>query len=648
MKVVLFPYNSFVLPFLIGVFILLGLCIYKYIRWIRAFDAAQRRTFRTRWWAFNLLPALWEMCCEGLLHLRIFKKNLRLGIMHQALALGWFLLIVVGAIESTRALRTLDKEQSAARMESMTAPGHWYRFDKEKPNLPEKKQTVEVDGTKVKIDFKRPFYVSIFYRYFVHGLPPDFKHHRAYAHTMDALLLYVLFGLVLALAKLLKARLLGLRHSTKHNLIDRFSKFSLWAIFPLRLAAESVTASLYGNGGFLTQGIGDLLSPFALWTLELPLWIAYSFSLGVFFVTLPFTRYMHIFTELLLVYFRKVGLRESEAPTGYTQFELNACSRCGICIEGCPLDKELGKRRVQSVYLLRGLRNHEHPARIRRMADNCLLCNRCTADCPVGLELEPLRVMARHKGDLDKPSGYAYLEQTQRAFNAIGRVAYFGGCMSRLTPSITEAMQRIFEAAGQKYWFMDQQGTVCCGRPLRQQGFLQQARALRETNTRLLKESGAQLLITSCPICYRSFKEEYHLDIPVLHHTEYIERLLRKGRIAVSQDARTVAYHDPCELGRGSGIYAPPRKILRQVAQLQKTRNEKEKSLCCGFNLGNTALSLEEQGRLRDAALRSLTAGGAQMVVTACPMCKKSFTHGAVRTPVQDIAELVAAHLIPS
>ncbi|MBO4561719.1 MAG: (Fe-S)-binding protein, partial [Bacteroidaceae bacterium] len=85
----------------------------------------------------------------------------------------------------------------------------------------------------------------------------------------------------------------------------------------------------------------------------------YSLMLGVFFVTMPFTRYMHIFTELLLIYFRKIGVREEAGKTGYTYFELNACSRCGVCITGCPLDSVLENHEIQSVYLIRSLRNQE-------------------------------------------------------------------------------------------------------------------------------------------------------------------------------------------------------------------------------------------------------------------------------------------------
>ena len=283
------------------------------------------------------------------------------------------------------------------------------------------------------VDDLKPFYVSIFYRYFVHKAPASFRQHHAYANLMDALLLYVFLGLTMAIIKIFWSKVLGMRRTTKHTIVDRFSKFSLWMIFPLRLLAESVTACLYGNGGFFTQAVGNLFDPMIVRGLETSLWMFYSLMLGVFFVTMPFTRYMHIFTELMLIYFRKIGVREEKQKTGYTYFELNACSRCGVCISGCPMDKVLENHDIQSVYLIRSIRNQERASRINIIADNCLMCDRCTVDCPVGIDLSAIRRMSRDKGTIDTTGNYTYLAGKQNPFNAIGRVAYFGGCMSHLT-----------------------------------------------------------------------------------------------------------------------------------------------------------------------------------------------------------------------
>lgn len=588
-------FSPFVLPFVLGAIFLLIICAYKFVRWIRQFDRVQWATLRKNIFSGKLFPAIMEMFSECLLHLRITKKNWRLGYMHRSIALGWFLLIFVGAIES--------------------------RIGTPK-------------------DFH--FWVAIFYRFFHHAAPAT-QLEMVFTQIMDLLLLYVLSGITLAAVKKIYSRILGMKRTTKHTMMDNAIKFSLWCIFPFRLLSESVTACLYGNGGFLTQTIGNLFNPQVAQFLEMPLWTLYSIALCSFFVLLPFTRYMHIFAEVLLIFFRRMGLKEHTKITGFTKFELSACSRCGMCIDLCPLYKDLGITEVQSVYLLRNLRNLEHHKDIIAAGKNCLMCNQCAEQCPVNIDLMSIRRISRDKHELDHNDNYEYIKKVQ-GFNAIGRVAYFGGCMSHLTPGITEAMETIFKSAKQDYWYMDQNRTICCGRPLAQQGFNNQAAQLRHKITELIHKSGATALITSCPICYQSFKNEYNLKIPVYHHTEYINLLIKNGKLKVSKGDLKVTYHDPCELGRGSKIYKEPRSVLKAVATLLSTKHEKKNSLCCGFNLGNTVITLEQQTTIRNVALDNLLEKQPDVIATACPMCKRAFQHGT-DAKVKDIAEIVAEQI---
>ena len=581
-------FSPFVIPFCIGVVLLFAICIWKYIRWYRGFDRLQRAIIRKNIFSWKFLPAIWEIIMESLMHRRIFKRNFMLGYMHASIAFGWFLLIVVGFFEAE----------------------------------------LGIHGSK-------PFWVAIFYRFFQHD-HNTFASAAIFTQVMDGLLLFVLSGIAIAFVKMIYSRIVGMKKVTKHVIFDRFAKVSLWCIFPFRLLSESVTAAMYHNGGFLTQTIGDIL-PFANVYVEYTCWLLYSLALGVFFVSMPFSRYMHIFTEVFLIFFRRLGVKENEQKSGYTMYELSACSRCGICIDACPLNKQLDIKGVQSVYFLRDIR---YKMLKDEIADNCLMCSRCASDCPVQIDLMAIRRQMRDKKELDTKNNYRYLD-TVRAFNAMDRVVYFAGCMSHLTPGIPEAMEKIFETVGQKYWYMDKDATICCGRPLMQQGFHTQAADLRRKNTQLIVQSHATLLVTSCPICYQSFTKEYKLPIKVMHHTEYIAELIKSGKLKVSKDASLkVTYHDPCELGRGCGIYQEPRDVLNSVAMLMETPEEREHSLCCGFNLGNTVIELEQQEKIRNAALENLQAGNPDLICTACPMCKKAFTR-ATDAKVMDVAELV-------
>jgi len=589
-------FNPFIIPFCIGVFLLFGVCIFKWIRWVRQFDRLQRTLLRKNILSWRFIPAIFEVITEVLFHRKVFKQRLLLGYMHTSIALGWFLLIVVGAVEAGTA-----------------------------------------------ITGRHPFWVPIFFKYFGKELP-HFNGEIFFNHLMDLLLCIVLSGLCIAVFKRIYSQIVGMQKPAKHVFFDKFTMISLWLIFPLRLIAESVTANRYHNGGFLTGTLGEFISATVprvsndtFWYFETTWWLFYSLALGIFFTSLPFSRYMHILTEPFLIYFRNLGIHEDDKPTGFTKFELSACSRCGICIDHCPLNKELNINDVQSVYLLRELR---YKRLKEEVANNCLMCDRCVEDCPVGLELTKIRRQTRYKKELDTAGNYKYVETIQ-PFNAIGRVAYFSGCMSHLTPGIIKAMQDIFEAAGQKYWHIDAEKTICCGRPLLQQGFEQQAKELRRKNTALIRESNATLLVTSCPICYRSFKKEYNLNIPVMHHTEYIEKCFKENKIKITKQDLKVAYHDPCELGRGCGVYKAPRNVLKKAVILLHLKNEKEKSLCCGFNLGNTAIEKEDQKKIRDAALQNLLKKKPDLIATACPMCKKAFMYGT-DFQIKDVAEIIS------
>ena len=191
---------------------------------------------------------------------------------------------------------------------------------------------------------------------------------------------------------------------------------------------------------------------------------------------------------------------------------------------------------------------------------------------------------------------------------------------------------------------MDRDGSVCCGRPLKLSGQFEAAKKLVENNRQQIIASGAKTLVTSCPICYKSFKEDYNLKIRVLHHSEYLPELISQKRINVIPSGNHVVFHDPCELGRGSGIYEQPRNLLKKFTDLRPLSQEKSDSLCCGGSLGNLSMEPEERCAIQKATADYLNSGNPEFIATSCPMCKKSIAQFS-SAPVKDIAELVAANL---
>ncbi len=594
-------YHGFVIPFVVGTSVLFAVILYKYVRWfVRLPDYDGRKVWHNLL-SVGTVKGLWEVFMECLLHRRVWKVNRRLGYMHTSFALGWFLLIAVGWIETIAYLG--------------------WRY-------------VPLQG-------------HIFFKYFTTSLDHGPVWGINFEAVMDLLLLYVLSGLALAVYKRIRSRALGLKKTTKLQPGDKIALTSLWFIFPMRLLAESFTSGIHHSGGFLTGSLGTALASVipsaAMPHLELAAWWMYSISLGVFFVSMPFSRYMHIFTEVPLIFMRRWGIHSEERGKSFDHFQLEACSRCGICIDPCQLQRDAGFDKVQSVYFIRDRRYNRLG---RDVADNCLMCGRCEDRCPVGLELNTLRLNSRTAMHNTPSDGrYNYVKGLDLS-QGEGRVGYFAGCMTLLSPRILKAMESIFTAAGEDVWWADRNGGVCCGRPLKLSGDIDAARDMIAYNLNLFRNHRITTLVTSCPICLKVFKDDYMLDdIEVLHHSEYIKRLIEGGRISVGKGTETLTYHDPCELGRGGGIYDEPREVLAAVGVLVEPEETRENALCCGSSLADTVINNMGQAHIARAVGVQLNATGASTVVTACPLCKKAIARGTSK-PVLDLAEIVERNLV--
>ena len=387
-------YAPFCLPFILGAAVMFLTLAWKWGKWLWLLPPGDKKRLLRGLPTRRTLEAVGEVVSESLLHRRIFRVNPLLGYMHMSLAFGWFLLILTGWIETVAYIG--------------------FRY-------------VPLQG-------------HVFFKYFSTGL----EHKPVFDFLMDLLLLFVLSGVALAWGKRFYSRAMGMRRTTKHVPGDRIALSALWFIFPARLLAESTTCALYGGGSFLTGGIGGWMAGhigvLPLMTLETVAWWFYSSCLGIFFVALPFSRYMHIFTEIPLIFLRRYGLRSGEKESSYDDFQVEACSRCGICIDPCQLQSVLGINDVQSVYFLRDRRYNMLRLQV---ADNCLMCGRCVERCPVNIDLNTLRLNARDRmRNVPDERRYGYFKGLDRS-SGEGKVGYFAGCMTLLTPRTLTAMSAI-------------------------------------------------------------------------------------------------------------------------------------------------------------------------------------------------------------
>ena len=596
-------YNDFVLPFMIGMIFILSYCAIGLIRILKQLPKDDRRRFFISLVTpKTIVKNIRDIFCDCLLHVKIWKRNKLLGYMHSSIAFGWFMLIVIGHIEV-------------------------FLYVPHRAKL---------------------FYYPIFFRYFVAETETTMKG-AFFFFLMDFFLLLVLSGIFLAMFKRIRSRMFGMRRTTNPSFLDLIGLYSLWAIFPLRLLAEGFTADISG-GSFLTKSLNHILNSFLSdHTNMLPAWWAYSCALGIFFVVLPFTRYMHIPTEILLIPLRNAGIKIRNARKGFAKAQVYSCPSCGLCIDACPMGVMKTHIKDTTVYLNRQLRRNNE-RRIEEISDKCLLCGKCTAICPVGVEGDKLRIAQRSMRKYAVNPDYSGIDTAllpvspglaDPSVAADDKVLYFAGCMTALTPSISKAMESILVKARVGYEFMDKEGGLCCGRPMMMAGRLDQARQMVEKNTEIIRRSGAKTLLLSCPICYRIFKEEYRLEgIEVVHHTVYIRRLIASGRLKVGKTGLSYVFHDPCELGRGCGIYDEPREVLLAAGNLVEASKNRKESICCGGSLGSITLGFDKRKSMTENALSNLTVASPDVIVTACPLCRSTFTRYADR-PVEDIAETI-------
>jgi Fe-S oxidoreductase len=585
-------YHPFILPFTIGLYGLILVLAFLFSRWIITLPRDEKKKLSRYVFSYRIFGIIGEVIMEVLLHRRIFRKNAVLGYMHMSIAFGWFLLIVGGTIES--------------KMHSHQA-------------------------------FNEPW-IPIFYKYFVHN-NTDFRYAEAFAFVMDLLLLFVLSGVALAFFKRMRSRFFGMKKTTRQLLPDKFALGALWLIFPLRLVAESVTAALHSNGGFLTGTMGDIMaSSFSLSVLqhaEINLWWAYSIALFTFFALLPFTRYMHIPTEAFHIALKKSGLKPLKSGDGITRFQTHSCSRCGVCIDSCQLNAHLNRNQMLPVTFFYGERTHK-PG--NKEVYDCLMCGKCTVSCPVGLDINAVRQNRRNLMSGTSGGDYAYLPGITEEKKT--EVVYFAGCMTHLNPAIKKSMETLLNKAGVNWVFLDKDESICCGRPIKLSGKTKDAEELMKWNREKILSYGPSVLVTSCPICYKTFAEDYHLPVRVLHHSQYLKMLIETGKLKPRKTGQKFSYHDPCDLGRLSGIYEEPRFVVRSVGSITRTKDSRDKALCCGSSLAHFHGSDLDRVILAEEALEVLCRDQPDKLVTACPLCLKAFNRVA-EIPVADIATIV-------
>lgn len=219
---------------------------------------------------------------------------------------------------------------------------------------------------------------------------------------------------------------------------------------------------------------------------------------------------------------------------------------------------------------------------------------------------------------------------------------------------VTLAFAKILTAAKVHFAVLGTEES-CTGDPARRAGneLLFQMQAM--TNIQTLNGYGIKKIVTACPHCFNTLKNEYPElggNYEVLHHSQFLEQLLAEGKISLKEEeykGKAIVYHDSCYLGRANGVYEAPRSILQELkADLREMKRCRSTGLCCGAG-GGQMFKEPEPGRKDINIERTEEAlqTGAGIIAVACPFCMVMMTDGVKnkekegQVVVKDLAELI-------
>ncbi len=376
------------------------------------------------------------------------------------------------------------------------------------------------------------------------------------------------------------------------------------------------------------------------------------------------------------------------------------CYQCERCSSGCPTVESMRYRPAQMMRLAQfGLAERiETDASIWR----CLGCDTCTAHCPHNLSVRRLVEVMRQKvmqerylaAGVESLGEDEALQKGVRALSMLGsritmyrnvsgednasrlawtdnlpqkpeglvgnreaELAYFVGCVSAMFPmsyGIPQGFVNVLGRSGVSFTTLGGD-EWCCGFPLLMAGQLKQAEELIRHNVEWMEALGVPNVVATCPSCYHMWHHVYPQIIGretafhVSHAVEVLRDLVNAGRVPFGEAKRggVVTYHDPCDLGRKSGIYDAPREVIRHVpgytfVEMQQNR---EHALCCG---GGGDLETFDPELVEQVAARRVAQAAeieASALVSACPQCVRTLSKAVraqkLRIRVLDLTQFV-------
>lgn len=409
-----------------------------------------------------------------------------------------------------------------------------------------------------------------------------------------------------------------------------------------------------------------------------------SFGLIVYIV---YSKLLHIITSSLNMMFRGVettprgaiepiadfetaeefGVNRIENFTWRQIFDLDACTRCGRCQDLCPAyasEKPLSpKQFIQDLKgewerAAKGIKNEDGIIDTVIQEEtlwSCTACLACQVNCPISIPTfdkniemrryltltlskttSETRLLFKNLQQKMDPYGMGKRQRTEWTEGLdVKNVAeqeveylYWVGCVASLDDrnrKVAKAFATLLNKAGISFGILGQEET-CCGDPARRCGNEDLYLGIAQGNVELFKDLGIKKILTTCPHCYHTLKNEYAqlgADYEIYHQTEFIWKLINEEKLSVNRCLEdVVTFHDPCYLGRVNRVFEQPRDVINKLNKgtYREMERNHDRSFCCGGGGGRIWME-EHHKRINHLRIDEAISINAKTVVTACPYC---------------------------
>lgn len=448
------------------------------------------------------------------------------------------------------------------------------------------------------------------------------------------------------------------------------------------------------------------------WIASIPYWKQFHMLISVMNNymrrmdrTEPLTRPMELETA------ESFGVSRINQFTKKDLIDLDSCTECGMCQSVCPayasgkplspkvliMDlrnhlRRVGARPVQQTANEEMRRDKSFPELVGEVVSEdtlwaCTTCRACVEVCPVGIEQFPKIIDMRRYQVMEQSHFPDSMQEALRSLEMRGHpfpgttasrvdwckdlgirnlsedtngepieVLYWVGCnaaFNERAQRTARAFATLMQRAGVQFGILGREER-CTGDPARRIGNEFLFEMLARENVQTLQKYGVLKVVTTCPHCLNTLKNEYPqfgLRIEVYHHTQFLNQLIEQGKLQVDAGTvsdRSVTYHDPCYLARYNGEIHAPRAILQETgANLIEMSLSGFDSFCCGGGGGLTWFDDKSGQRINQMRARQAVETGADVVAVSCPFCMAMLEDGIKAgeksgAAVMDVAEILA------